>query len=368
MTTEEQHSDGRLTEVVKDLKSLSPGEFMSGIKSIPGSATNRIQKLKGLSACQINIVTNYIGLLAGKPMDLSPDTDGYIPLKQRLAAWWQGDDIKVGATQNLTPNNRDIEVSEGLDPRRWSPENILMIQQLWGEGFIEPGGPAFAKKLLTPLKFDPANTLLDLSAGLGGISCILAKEHNLWLDAMEPCQELANAGQQFASRSGMASKVPINYVDFENLVLPEQKYDQIFSREALFMVENKKNIFRQIGKSLKNRGQVLIIDYMLADNNNPQSVKKWIDSEIDKPHPWTLELYQTALSHYGVSIWSTHDLSEEYFEHIHDGWQAMVDKVSSGEFNRKSIDLLMREGEIWLNRALAIEAGDLTVQRIHGVV
>ena len=368
MTSEEKNSDGSLNEVIKSLNSLSPGDFLSGIKSLPTATVSRIQKLKGLSASQMKTIDKHLNSSSQNTAELNIQADGYIPLKDRLTAWWHGDDIKVKTRKpRKIQTNKTIEVSENPDPRRWTPDSISMAQHLWGEGFAEPGGPVFAKKCLSLLKFDPSNTILDLSAGLGGTSCILSKEHKLWLDAYEPNEELAIRGHQFASRHGLSQKVPIRHVDFETLELPKTKYDQIFTRDSLFMVEQKRNVIKQIARSLKHKGQILIIDYMLSENNDPASVNQWIESEPEKPYPWTAELYKTALDHYGITVWSVNDMSEEYLEEIHEGWLAMVERISNGDFDRKTIDVLMREGEIWLNRARAIENGDLTIKRIHGV-
>lgn len=359
----------------KDLKAKSGSSdaqpsnaFISGLKSLPTATAGRLSKLKGLSPSRIKALDKFLVPACESSPDLASDTDGYIPLKNRLTAWWHGEDIVVSSKPVRKEDQRAIEVSEHHDPRRWTPDSISMAQNLWGKGFAEPGGPVFAKKLLSLMKFEPSNTILDLSAGLGGTACILSKEYKLWMDAFEANEELANSGFQFASRSGLAKKVPIKYVDFETLELPEKKYDQIYSLDSLFMTKNKKNVIRQIAKSLKNKGQILIVDYMLADKCNPVSVKNWTNSEPEKPHPWTVELYKTAMSHYGITVWSVNDLSEEYIEQIHEGWLAMVERIDKGDFDRNSIDKLMREGEIWLNRARAIEAGDLTIQRIHGVV
>lgn len=365
--TAEENSGGSLDDVIESLNELAPDDFLSGIKSLPTETATRLKRLKGLASSQAKEIDNYLGPSSKKRTHLKVEKDGYIPLKDRLNAWWNGADIKISAERANKKNNSAIEVEEDLDPRRWSPASISIAQDLWGEGFIEPGGPAFAKKTLSPFKFESSKTVLDLSAGLGGTACILAKEHRLWLDAFEANEELAISGSQFVRRSGMPKKVPIEYRDFETLDLPTKKYHQIYSRESLFMVENKKNVIKQISKSLKNKGQVIITDYMRGENSDPAAIEKWLDSEPERPFPWTVELYKTALSHYGILVWSTNDISEEYLEQIHTGWLTMVEEINSGNFNREAINALMREGKIWQNRARAIKSGDLTVQRIHAV-
>jgi len=368
MSSEELVLDESLDEAVENLNSLAPNDFLSRIKSLPTATLGRIRKLKKLSASQAMAIDDFINSSPEKSPVPAAEDDDYIQLKDRLTAWWHGDDLKVQTKPTGKVDNLIIEVSTEIDKRRWSASSILMAQKLWGEGFSVPGGSAFVKKTLSLMKFEPSNTILDLSAGLGGTACILAKEHNLWMDALEADEALATGGIQFVSRHGMSKRVPIKHVDFETLELPKSKYDQIYSRESLFMIKNKKNIIKQIGKSLKHKGQILIVDYMLGEKCNRTNVDKWLNSEPERPHPWTAELYHAAMDHYGISVWTTNDLSEEYSKQIHEGWLLMIDTISKGDFDRKTIDSLMREGEIWLNRSRALETGDLTVKRIHGVV
>ncbi len=365
MPSKELVHDENLDEAIEKLNSLAPNDFLSRIKTLPTATLSSLHKLKSLSVSQATAIDKLINSSPNKPSPLIAEEDGYIPLTSRLNAWWHGDDVKISTGQS---DNRTIEVQNELDKCRWSAGSISLVQKLWGKGFAEPGGAAFVKKTLSLMKFESSNTILDLSAGLGGTACILAKEHNLWMDALEADEALAASGIQFASRHGMSKKVPIKHVDFETLELPKAKYDQIYSRESLFMIKNKKNVIKQISKSLKPKGQVLIVDYMLGEKCNRSNVDKWLNSEPERPHPWTAELYHTAMDHYGISIWTTNDLSEEYSRQIHEGWLSMIDTISKGGFDRKTIDNLMREGEIWLNRSRALEAGDLTVKRIHGVV
>jgi len=368
MSLEEPVCDENLDQAVENLNAAAPKDFLSRIKTLPSATLSSIDRLKQLSVTQAAAIDRLINPSPGKSPALLAEEDGYIPLKARLNAWWNGDDAGVGTRQSGQSDNRAIEVDKEADNLRWTAGSISMVQKLWGEGFVEPGGTAFVKNILSLMKFESSNTILDLSAGLGGTACSLAKEHNLWMDAYEANEALAASGVQFASRHGMSKKVPIKHMDFETLELPKAKYDQIYSREALFMIKNKKNVIKQISKSLKPKGQVLIVDYMLGEKSNRANVDKWLNSEPEKPHPWTAELYHTAFDHYGISIWTTNDLSEEYSKRIHEGWLLMIDTISKGGFDRKTIDNLMREGEIWLNRSRALEAGDLTVKRIHGVV
>lgn len=373
MSTMNEISDGNLAPIPDGLVAMPPEEFLTNIKELSTETIGEIQKLGTLSEEQLGAIDIHLKNSTKPAKKISikraapSASDGYVPLKERLNAWWRGDDVTFNKTKSKS-SKKSIILPDDNDPRRWNPNSIRMSEELWGEGFVEPGGAAFAKKMLSPLKLDASNSVLDLSAGLGGTASILAKEHKIWLDALEPNEECATAGKKYVSRVGLAKKIPIQHTDFETLELPEKKYDQVFSRDALFTVENKKNVMQQIAKCLKKRGQIILVDYMLEEPGRAGELKSWEEKEREKPHLWTADLYQNALSHYGLSVWSINDFSKEYLEEVHLGWSTVIARINEGDFDRKFVNFLLREGDVWLHRVRAIESGALTVKRIHAVL
>lgn len=283
-------------------------------------------------------------------------------IKRRIAAWWNGTEIESREAR------KQIEVRAELlpEPNEWTPERFRVVQQIWGEGFMEPGGAALAGKLLGPAKIDSKKTVLDLTVKLGGTMAAITKDANLWMEGFETHPELLKRALNMMNTMGLGSRITVTRVDYHTLDLPKRKYDVIYSRERLFSIADKQSLIEKIGAALKPTGQFLFTDYMAADPEQFETeIKAWTAAERHTVYPWTLELYKATLEQAGYSIWAVHDFSEEFLNQINTGWNRVVRELEAGQLDRKYVDYLMQEGEIWLARAKALESGALKIHRIQ---
>ena len=292
------------------------------------------------------------------------DEDNYVELKDRMLAWWNGEEV---ATKADSPK-QIITVSQKAlpGPNEWTPERFQVVQKIWGEGYMEPGGAAFARKLLSPAKIDSKKTVLDLSAKLGGTAMLLAKDEGLYMEAWESHPSLAKKAMNYINTMGLGQRIPLEVIDYDKAELKINKYDLVYSRERFFSIEDKKSLLEKIGPSIKPKGFFLFTDLMVSNPDGyAKEIAAWSAAERHGVYPWTEELYKAVLKNNGYGIWASHDFSKEYLEHIHTGWNKIVRDIEGGDFDRKFIDYLMQEGEIWLARARAIENGTLQVKRIQ---
>lgn len=53
---------------------------------------------------------------------------------------------------------------------------VAMLELIWGEGFLTPGGPANVRQIVAGLDLRD-KTVLDIGSGVGGVDLILAGEY-----------------------------------------------------------------------------------------------------------------------------------------------------------------------------------------------
>lgn len=299
--------------------------------------------------------------------------DDYIPMRNRLRAWWTGEDVEIidgagngtgGMTISVDITASDEDEDDDNDP--WNAGRLNITQLIWGEGCAEPGGAKFTKKLLGWLALNSRQSVLDLTAGMGGTARSVAAAHSLWMDAIEPVPSLANEGRRLSVVAGLARQVPIAVADLENPQLAKSRYDAIYSRERLFTVRNKAGLFANCSQALKSKGQILITDYMRsADVSSVELAENWGSNEKETPNTWTLKSYTDCFSESNLQVLIAQDISEEMIDHINGAWRRIPKLISEGAFSHRQISYLVKEGEIWFDRLQAIERGDLIVGRIH---
>lgn len=318
-------------------------------------------------AAAAGALSSMIGKSAGT------ESDGYVPMRDRFKAWWNGEDVEVltkvagspsgGMSITLdAPEDDDDEDEDDV----WSAGRLALIQEIWGEGFIEPGGKAFTKTLLGWLGLNSRQSVLDLTAGLGGTARAVATAHNLWMDVLEPVAALATEARRQSLAHGLGRQVPVSLTNLESHDLAKGRYDAIYSRERLFTVRNKAGLLSSCVGALKKKGQILVTDYMRAEGVGGAALAEaWGRHEKQTPNAWTMTAYTDCLKSQGLSILIAQDISSEFVEHVNEAWRRVPTMISSGKYSRRQIGYLVREGEIWQSRLKAIDQGLLMVGRIH---
>ena len=291
------------------------------------------------------------------------DADESVPIAARLAAWWNGDVIsrRQAAKQDTKPVEQIV-----VDMDRWTGDRIKLVQEIWGSGFLEPGGAPTARKLLTPVMPNSKQSVLDLTTGLGGTAFTLAQDQNLWMDAFEPDAELASEALRAATKSGLGGQVPVEQVSIDKINITQNKYHLIYSRERLFAIPDKLEILKAAAAGLKSGGSLVITDLLVGNSEDLESddFQSWIESEPGTPQPWTMALYVKALEDAGLKVVSRQNMSQDYLTDIYAGWQKTTDMLESGEFKRDLDAYLLAEGDLWMARTRALEAGVIMCCRI----
>lgn len=306
---------------------------------------------------------------SGEPIFASDPSDHPVSLKARLIAWWNGDEIDTGTAKKAQSRRNDhVNNWNSADEAPLSAMRLAAIEAVWGDGFLVPGGKRFARKMLAILAPTSKMSVLDLTADLGGTARAIAEQYNLWMDAFDPIGQLATEGHRRSVAAGLGKRVPIRPIDIEEFELRSRRYNAIYSRERLFTVANKDRVLDQMVVGLKARGQILITDFMVAPDAASIDATATLGRNGEPPHLWSMRQYRSALERRGFKILLAQDITREYVELIHAAWSNVPGIIRRENIDRRHVDLIVEEGEMWLERSRALENGDLIVGRIHAQI
>lgn len=308
------------------------------------------------------------GKPAARPA-LKPEADGYVPFSQRLAAWWHGEPVGPRIVRDQTDRRQvDISVeSELVQLTRWSEMGVDIAGRLWGPGFTEPGGTAYWEEILIPAGPNGAMTILALGHGLGGGIRHMVRKLDLWLTAQEEDPELMAAGERFNDQAGLHQRILLKQDEYANIELPDSSHDLIFGREIFYRLADKERVLNRLTRALKPGGHLVFTDLVVEgkDRQSPQ-IAAWQEAEPGAAECWSEAQYRKALDDgTKMDLHVLKDDSERYNDFILQGWQALQESLDSAATSRQFVDLLMREGNIWLSRSRALQAGRLRLVRIH---
>lgn len=318
-------------------------------------------------------------------MPASPGTDEVVPptltLKERFLAWWEGYDLSgrrerrreaaaqaaalAGTATSAGPSDATKHLNRKGKPL-WTATRVQVAEKIWGEGFSTPGGTDVIPSMVKPLGLNPAMSVLDIGAGLGGATRTMAQQYGAWVTGLEHNPVLAELGMFRSQKSGLARQAPVQQMDLDAFKWTK-KVDAIFSKEALFTIRNKDGLVDGIEAALKPRGQFLFTDYVL----DPAGLKQrefdsWANHEPAEPHPWTVEQYAKALAQRNLDIRIAEDNSDAHRATILAAIQSLVKHLETVSMDRDTKIAVVEEVELWARRVAALNAG-LRVFRFYAM-
>lgn len=256
------------------------------------------------------------------------------------------------------------------DPSKvWPAKRLNVVEKVWGEGYVTPGGAEEVKKLLPLLALDSKKSVLVLGPGLGGINQTMVEETGAWVTGLERDRELAELGHKSMIRANLKRQAPVRYNDLEHIELKPKSFDAAMSFEGTLAVMDKKALFEAVVDSLRVHGELWFTDVALPDTNPPnEKVKQWMafEPKDNVPHPWPLEAMVSMLVSLNMEVRPVQDITAEYKTWVLGGFARFLGTLSKADLIEMAQEV-MTEVEYWTARISAIDSGGLKVVRYHAI-
>jgi phosphoethanolamine N-methyltransferase len=241
---------------------------------------------------------------------------------------------------------------------------LAMLQLIWGDGFLSPGGPAAVDEIVEGLDLRDRQ-VVDIGSGLGGVDMHLARTHGarvIGLEIEKPLVELARKGAVVA---GLADRVEFRHCAPGPLDLGDGAVDVVFSKDSLIHVEDKGAAFRDYFGVLRPGGWLAMSDWMRSDRPYSKDMEYWFEMEGLTYHMQALGFYDTALREAGFVDIAVADTSDDYRD-LCDREYALM----QGDLRGKMTELLGGQQcdhflENWRAMTVVLHNGELRTGRIR---
>ena len=251
----------------------------------------------------------------------------------------------------------------------WPAARLALSNELWGAGFIFPGGDPEILRLTRPLGVSAAASLLIVGVGSGGPASAVTRNLGAWVTGMESDPSLLAAAKGLVGKSQLGKKITLKAWNPDAPAFGTNSHHHCLALEP-FHGGQPEPIVDALARSVKAGGQMVITELTAALPLNPADpiVRRWAELE----HRDALDVLAPVavtrmLGRIGLDVRVAEDISDRHIEHALLGWRVMLRDLVEARPNPRQAAQLVREAELWLLRRRLIRDGRLRMMRWHGI-
>lgn len=146
---------------------------------------------------------------------------------------------------------------------------IAFLGELWGEGYMSPGGPDEVARVVEGIDLTGL-AVLDIGSGAGGAAVDLARNHGAGhVTGIDPEAAACAAARRLAERAGLADRVEIRQIEPGPLPFPDQSFDLVFSKDSIIHIPDKEWLSAEVFRVLRPGGWFAASDWMISHDGEP---------------------------------------------------------------------------------------------------
>ncbi|MGO9717534.1 MAG: methyltransferase domain-containing protein [Steroidobacteraceae bacterium] len=158
----------------------------------------------------------------------------------------------------------DIKIGQPSEPGEYDAGMLALLQIIWGDGFLSPGGADEIERLLEGSDIEGCE-VLDIGCGLGAIDELLVTRYRARsVVGIDIDPSLLNGMQRRIERAGLASRVRGQKVDVGPLPFPAASFDVVFSKDSMVQIPDKPAIYAEVLRVLRPGGRFIASDWLRA--------------------------------------------------------------------------------------------------------
>ena len=209
----------------------------------------------------------------------------------------------------------------------------------------------------------PDARVIDLGAGYGGSARYLAKTHGCHITCLNLSEAQNEINRTKNEEEGLSSLIDVVYGSFENVPLPDQAYDIVWSQDAILHSGQRHKVVQEVARLLKPGGEFIFTDPMQADDC-PNGVLQPILDRIHLDSLGSIAFYREALAAAGfdeVDVVPMLGNLSTHYDRVGQELQARYEEIS-GLAGMEYVDNMIRGLRHWVDGA---ESGYLAWGILH---
>ena len=239
------------------------------------------------------------------------------------------------------------------------PNMVTMLELIWGDGYMAPGGPGNVAKLLDGIDTQDKR-ILDIGCGIGGPVFEMAKTHGAEVVGIDLEAPLIERAKQDAQKHGLGERCTFQTVEVGPLPFDDHSFDVVISSGAFTQIADKSGILGESFRVLRPGGHLRCYDWLKPEGDEySEDMLYWFKVEGLTYALETLASYAQHLENVGFIDVASEDASQWYREAA----QREYDLIK-GELYPRMVELLGQSDadrfvEDWRAMVVVIDKGEM---------
>jgi phosphoethanolamine N-methyltransferase len=244
---------------------------------------------------------------------------------------------------------------------------VALLEDVWGKGFLSPGGPEEIGRLVAGVDFR-GKAVLDIGCGAGGIDACLVRDHDAaYVTGIDVEDGVIDHARAHVAGEGLADRIGLCKVAPGPLPFPPGTFDIVFSKDSIVHIPDKHALMREVARVLRPGGWFVASDWLIGHDGAPSpEMASYIAAEgldFGMASPARYRDAMTAAGFTDVEIVSRNgwyrEVAREELARMRGPWRETAAEALGEEFVAHNI-------EIWERMLVVLDQGEHCPTHLRG--
>lgn len=248
----------------------------------------------------------------------------------------------------------------GDHEQEYDDELVYLLEAVWGEGYLSPGGPDEIKRIVDGVDF-AGKRVLDLGCGTGGISLFLAETYSpAKVVGLDVDRSLTDRAEAAAKERGLAAQTSFVFAEPGPLPFADGAFDIVFSKDAMIHIADKEPLMAEVFRVLRPGGLIAACDWMSGtDGPHSDDLKYYVELEDLGFGMASAGRYERALAAAGFQDIVMTDRNAWYKEMVTKECEALAGPLYDDLVAKTSKEFVDHEIDVWNALKVVVDSGEL---------
>lgn len=151
----------------------------------------------------------------------------------------------------------------------YDDKHIAFLEDLWGEGFLSPGGADEAARVLEGIEVT-GKRVLDIGCGSGAIAVMLVRDMGAAaVVGIDVEDQVCGAARRRVEAAGLAGQISVRQVVPGPLDFAQGEFDIVYSKDSILHIPDKEALAADVFRVLRPGGWFAASDWLIAHDDAP---------------------------------------------------------------------------------------------------